>query len=347
MYIYYYIIFLYLIFKDSDSIENIYSNSTIDEGFSKPILNNKSSLNNITIVSVTSNTDKQSLDDSIVSEVKNDKIINKSLSSIVTSLSNETTNDDPTQNQNQNQNQQKPKVNNTTGNKFSTSTSIQGLNTSGNGITSQALTTVMSSNLSAIHHYQSHGNIQSILQQKSISQIINEGNNNNNSSNNNNNTNGSIPNTNTISLFNNNTLNGIDPHVNSLTNDAELIINIFSELRTSLSSYFYSLKILNESIDNVKNPKDNNKLNNNSALSSNNSINNASILNDNMESINLELDFTRIHIFLLLNDLNYETYLRQSYLYCIRKLKKDIIAMEYKKNENLALVIIIMNKNYK
>jgi chromosome segregation ATPase len=57
-----------------------------------------------------------------------------------------------------------------------------------------------------------------------------------------------------------------------------------------------------------------------------------------MESINLELDFTRIHIFLLLNDLNYETYLRQSYLYCIRKLKKDIIAMEYKKNENLALV---------
>ncbi|OUM64852.1 hypothetical protein PIROE2DRAFT_20425 [Piromyces sp. E2] len=335
-------------FINSDSIENIYSNSTVDDGFTKSILNNKPSMNNITVVSVTSNTDKQSIDDSIVSEIKNDKSINKSLSSIVTSLSNDTTtNDEVTTIQNQAQPPiQKSKPSGST-NKFSTSTSIPGLNASGSGITAQTSTTVMSSNLSAIHHYQSHGNIQSILQQKSISQIINEGNNNNNNNNNNNanntnnnNNNSNITaNNNTNSLFN--TIPGMDSHLNSLTNDANIIINNFSELRTSLSSFFYSLKILNETDDSNKNGKDTKSMNN-TTLSSNTSINNASsvtALNETMDNINLQLDISRIHIFLLLNDLNYETYLRQSYLYSIRKLKKDNIAMEYKKNENMALVI--------
>ncbi|ORX52907.1 hypothetical protein BCR36DRAFT_323913 [Piromyces finnis] len=331
-------------FINSDSIENIYSNSTIDDGFTKSILNNKSSMNNITVVSVNSNTDKQSFDDSIVSEIKNDKIINKSLSSIISSISNDTTTNDEIVNQNQTQ-AQKPKSSTlSNNNKFSTSTSISGLNASGNGITAQTSTTVMSSNLSAIHHYQSHGNIQSILQQKSISQIINEGNNNNsnnnnsnNNNNNNNNNNSTISANNTNSLFN--ILPGMDPHLNSLTNDANTIINIFSELRTSLSSYFYSLKILNESDVNIKNNKD--KSMNNATLSSNASNNNfssISALNETIDNITLQLDISRIHIFLLLNDLNYETYLRQSYLYSIRKLKKDYIAMEYKKNENLALI---------
>jgi len=200
----------------------------------------------------------------------------------------------------------------------------------------------MSSNLSAIHHYQSHGNIQSILQQKSISQIINEGNNNINSNNITNNNANNINANNTNSLINN-IIPGIDPHLNSLTNDADIIINMFSELRTSLSSFFYSLKILSESDDNTKNPKDNNTKSNtnNSTLSSNTSINNTNsitAMNETMDNVNLQLDISKIHIFLLLNDLNYETYLRQSYLYSIRKLKKDLIAMEYKKNENLALV---------
>ena len=40
---------------------------------------------------------------------------------------------------------------------------------------------------------------------------------------------------------------------------ADIIINMFSELRTSLSSFFYSLKILSESDDNTKNSNANNK----------------------------------------------------------------------------------------
>jgi len=252
-------------------------------------------------------------------------------------LSNDTTTNDELTGQTPTQPPIQKSKPSTSTNKFSTSTSIPGLNASGSGITAQTSTTVMSSNLSAIHHYQSHGNIQSILQQKSISQIINEGNNNNNTNTNNNNTN-VTGNNNTNSLIN--SLPGMDPHLNSLTNDANIIINIFSELRTSLSSFFYSLKILNETDDNMKN-KDNKSMNN-STLSSNTSINNASsvsALNETMDNITLQLDISRIHIFLLLNDLNYETYLRQSYLNSIRKLKKDNIAMEYKKNENMALVI--------